>query len=415
MSVDKLIEDIPKMVELVNGLKKDISEMKTTLNNLSETTKNVSTTTEKIEKDIRDMDNRLCQMDKVIHECDRKYADLSRKYDLLHERLISMESQSRRDNLLFTGVPETPRESATDCIKKIREILETTMNLTNAKTIPIVRCHRLGAPPSTNSGSSTQNRPRTIICKFHWFGDRQAVWNAKKNLKDSGYGVQEDFPKEIQDRRKTLLPVMFAARRLDYDAYLVVDKLHIKSQQDGRNVHNVYDTKSLHRLPDSPNLKNVCTVKKDNMLAFFGSHCPLSNFHPAPFTSEGQKFRHVEEYLFVKKAELAKDDVSRQKVLSADTPAECKYIGRSIKVNNRLWNSKEVEIMSKALFEKFTQNPDLREYLVETGDMMLAEASPSDRFWGIGADLGKVASGNGQFTGKNKLGELLMELRTQLR
>ena len=177
----------------------------------------------------------------------------------------------------------------------------------------------------------------------------------------------------------------------------------------------MYDTKTLDKLPDSLNIKNVCTVKKDNMLAFFGSLCPLSNFHPAPFISEGQKYRHVEEYLFVKKAEFARDDVSRQRVLSADTPAECKNIGRSIKVNSKQWNTKEVEIMTKALFEKFSQNSHLKEYLLNTGDVTLAEASPSDRFWGIGAGLGKVASTNENFTGQNKLGELLMKLRTQLR
>ena len=415
MSVEQLIKELPKMVEAVNGFKTDIAEMKTTLNNLCESSKNVCNSTGRIEKDISELDKRLCQMDKVISESDRKYAELSRKFNELNERMISMESHSRRDNLLFTGVPETPRESAADCVKKIRHILENTLQLPNAKTIPIVRCHRLGAPPSTNPRSGAPDRPRTVICKFHWYGDRQAVWNAKKNFKDTSYGVQEDFPKEIQDRRKALLPIMFAARRLNYDSYLVVDKLHIIKEENGRKVHNVYDTKTLDKLPESLDIKNVGTVKKDNMFAFFGSHCPLSNFHPAPFIIEGQKYRHVEEYFFVKKAELAGDDVSRQRILEADTPADCKSIGRSIKVDIKRWNNLEIDIMRRAIAEKFNQNPNLKDYLMSTEEMTLAEASPSDRFWGIGAGLGKVAAGNEQFTGKNKLGELLMELRTQLR
>ena len=103
------------------------------------------------------------------------------------------------------------------------------------------------------------------------------------------------------------------------------------------------------------------------------------------------------------------------RILEADTPADCKSIGRSIEVDIKRWNYLEIDIMRRAIAEKFNQNPNLKDYLMSTEEMTLAEASPSDRFWGIGAGLGKVAAGNEQFTGKNKLGELLMELRTQLR
>ena len=416
MSIESITKDINKMVQLFEDLKKEVKSMKCTLNDLTNSTENINGSTERIEKEIRGMDDKLSQMDRTVQETDRKYMELSKKFNDLNERVIKMEGQTRRNNLLFNGVPQTQNESKSECLKKIRTILEQTLKLDNAKTMQIVRCHRMEAPVS-GPRSGTPGRPGTIICTFQWHGDRMAVWNAKKHLRDTEYRLQEDFPKEMQDRRKTLMPIMFAARRLDgHDAYLTVDKLHIVSQQDGRKVHNVYDVTTLHKLPESLDLRNVCTIKKDKMLAFFGFHCPLSNFHPAPFISEGQKYRHVEEYLFVKKAEFAKDDVTKQKIFAADTPAECKNIGRFIKVDYKQWRTKEVDVMKTALYEKFHQNGDLRDYLLNTKDLTLAEASPLDRFWGIGAGLGVVASSKEQtFTGKNKLGELLMELRAQLR
>lgn len=51
---------------------------------------------------------------------------------------------------------------------------------------------------------------------------------------------------------------------------------------------------------------------------------------------------------------------------------------------------------------KFTQNENLKKKLLETGDRILREHTGRDKYWGDG---GK------KFTGKNRLGFLLMEVR----
>ena len=56
--------------------------------------------------------------------------------------------------------------------------------------------------------------------------------------------------------------------------------------------------------------------------------------------------------------------------------------------------------MKKGLIFKFTQNPDLLERLLLTGDSLLIEASNKDPYWG-----GMLPDS------KNRLGLLLMELR----
>ncbi len=61
--------------------------------------------------------------------------------------------------------------------------------------------------------------------------------------------------------------------------------------------------------------------------------------------------------------------------------------------------------MRKALYAKFSQNEQLRNLLLSTGNRDPIADSPTDGYWGRGSDG----------LGKNRLGMLLMELRTRLR
>ena len=69
------------------------------------------------------------------------------------------------------------------------------------------------------------------------------------------------------------------------------------------------------------------------------------------------------------------------------------------------WHMVKEDIMYRALIAKFTRHAHLRRRLLSTGDRMLVEHSPYDSYWGDGPD------GNGL----NRLGELLMRLRSALR
>ena len=51
-------------------------------------------------------------------------------------------------------------------------------------------------------------------------------------LKGTNYGIQEQFPYEIEERRKPLYPLLRSARRNRQKATLVKDKLYV----DGKEV-----------------------------------------------------------------------------------------------------------------------------------------------------------------------------------
>ena len=405
---EEMEKGIKTLIDSVNEVKNDLTQIKESMNS-------VTTTNTNIEKRVGEVSKRLDNLEGSLLKADEKYNTLLKKYEQLQEKVISMESYSRRDNLLIYGIPEAPlgaKESNDDCIRLVRNFFENQLEISHAPQIPIVRCHRLGPPPNPNPRPGSKPVTRSIIVRFQNYGDRQDVWQAKKKLKDTQFYINEDFPTEITERRKKLMPIMYAARRAELIAYLVVDKLHII---DG-DKHDVYDVNRLDNLPKQLDPNFVMTRKSNDVFAFFGWMCPLSNFHPSPFLCENRTFRWVEEYFFHKKAQLVDDQGAIQRLIKATSPAECKNIGKSIKVDKRLWQNSEVSFMQKALYEKFRQNPDLREYLLATGELTIAESSPHDKFWGTGVGLGREDATKQQlWKGKNKLGELLMVLREELK
>ena len=73
-----------------------------------------------------------------------------------------------------------------------------------------------------------------------------------------------------------------------------------------------------------------------------------------------------------------------------------------------------LSVMNRGLFAKFSQNNDMREKLLNTGNCILLEASPHDHFWGIGLSMNDPDIYFFKFLGQNYLGKLLMSIRAQL-
>jgi ribA/ribD-fused uncharacterized protein len=69
------------------------------------------------------------------------------------------------------------------------------------------------------------------------------------------------------------------------------------------------------------------------------------------------------------------------------------------------WQQVKDEIMRKAVLCKFQTHRDIREILLGTGEVAIVENAPCDYYWGCGADR----------SGKNRLGQILMEVRGMMR
>ena len=92
----------------------------------------------------------------------------------------------------------------------------------------------------------------------------------------------------------------------------------------------MYGTEDLDRLPDVLQ-KVVGTTSDNNITAFFGIECPLSNFYPSRFTVDGQVFSSNEQHYYYSKASHAKDYKAQVEIMANDDPVQIKRIGKRIR------------------------------------------------------------------------------------
>ena len=275
----------------------------------------------------------LSQFASKIDDLKKKNDDLSEKLkksetrcQSLEEKVIALESASRRNNLKFLNVQKKISANTEslheDCESTILEICaQYGINIASSD---IERAHRVGYAGKAE---------RPIIVKFLRYKVREEVFHAFKRLRGAGMNhpitVVEDFPIEVAERRRIFRPILNAAFKSggNHKAHLSVDKLVLDGQ--------LYSTGELDKLPAELRPENLCTITKGNMIGF-------------------------EQYLMFKKAKLFEDEVKARAVMNTSDPVRAKSLGRKVEnFNPKIWNSMSSSYMETALKAKFQQNVGL--------------------------------------------------------
>lgn len=99
-------------------------------------------------------------------------------------------------------------------------------------------------------------------------------------------------------------------------------------------------------------------------------------------------------------------------ILISSDPFECKKIGVEVGESPE-WEASCETVMSDMVTAKFQQNGKLEEYLCNTEDSPLYEAT-NDKFWIVGLPIHSKDTIDEKGNGQNKLGLILMALRQDL-
>ena len=139
----------------------------------------------------------------------------------------------------------------------------------------------------------------------------------------------------------------------------------------------------------------------------------LSQWWPCKFKSDNIEYNSAEQYMMAEKAKLFNDMNAYQLILQKEHPGDIKKLGRQIKnFNEEIWNKNKINIVVKGNILKFSQNEELKNFLIGTGDKVLVEASPHDQIWGIGMYAKDPNVTNPvKWRGQNLLGFSLMHVR----
>ncbi|XP_045182697.2 uncharacterized protein LOC123541337 [Mercenaria mercenaria] len=172
----------------------------------------------------------------------------------MQETIEYMQSQSMRNNLIFSGVEESDSEKPEVTEGKLRAVLVDKMKLARdyVDSLKLERVHRTGDMSASNPGRRTP-KYRNIIVKFTFFKDREIVRRASSSLKGTGIFINEQFPKEVAERRRALMPLLRNAREEKKKAWISYDTLYI----DGVKV----------KVPESANVANGASSSSETMSA----------------------------------------------------------------------------------------------------------------------------------------------------
>ena len=173
-------------------------------------------------------------------------------------------------------------------------------------------------------------------------------------------------------------------------------------------------------------IRQIARQNPSAAIIYFWGHTPtpgkitascLSQWYDCYCEINGIQYHTTEQYMMASKAILFGDQEMLNEIMTANHPRDYKKLGRKIRgFDPEIWNDKKYDIVVEGNKAKFGQNPDLREFLLSTGDAILAEASPYDKIWGIGLDRNQAKKGTvEQWQGENLLGCALMDVRDWLR
>jgi len=143
-------------------------------------------------------------------------------------------------------------------------------------------------------------------------------------------------------------------------------------------------------------------------------HYVFSQWYKMDFKDDnGVVYRNMEQYMMAHKAMLFGDDVMLSMIMASNNPFEIKRFGRQVKgFDETVWRENRSQIVYQGNLFKFTQNEMLKNILLDSGDTIIVEASPTDRIWGIGlsAEKAKIIPFD-KWPGLNLLGKALIRVR----
>lgn len=142
----------------------------------------------------------------------------------------------------------------------------------------------------------------------------------------------------------------------------------------------------------------------------------LSNWYLSRFVVDGVAFSSMEQYMMYQKAVRFGDADIASQIMRTDDVARIKQFGRLVSgYDDHTWNGMRQIIVFEGLSAKFSQNNELKEKLISTGNSVLAECAVKDRIWGIGLSMTDPDRHDmSKWKGQNLLGYALMLVREKL-
>uniref|UniRef100_A0A8D8M1Y3 Endonuclease-reverse transcriptase n=1 Tax=Cacopsylla melanoneura TaxID=428564 RepID=A0A8D8M1Y3_9HEMI len=159
----------------------------------------------KVEVTVSDHEKRISELEEKVME------EKSRNMD----EKLSNDTEKRKRNLVVFNLEEENNEDYEKLERKIITVIKTNMKV-NCNPQDIDYVSRLGKEMNNN---------RPVLIRFTTLKKKLEVLKNRNNLKNSKYNIDEDFSKELREKRKLLIPEMLRLRKENKRAVLRFDKI----------------------------------------------------------------------------------------------------------------------------------------------------------------------------------------------
>lgn len=291
-----------------------------------------------------------------------------------------------------------------DCADQLKESMKIISKIKNGILFYITqegRGHGYGKKIAIVGNMQTKNLDTYEACEY--LGIEKDVRNytdiAKilKRLNIHSIEIASNNPKKIEDLKKQGIDISIRKSKLiTIYRYENIEYL-ISKQQKGKHKNLVINENWLiEKYPYSKN-KIEFYEKYDNYGCFSNF---ATDYH---FALQGYSWKTSEHYYQANK--FKRDSKIFNKIRNSKTPMQAKEIAYSNNIDYTEWGKVKLLFMHNALIEKFRQNLDIKQVLLDTKDKYIIERANDDCYWGSGVDN----------SGKNMLGRLLMLVRDEIK
>ena len=362
-NLSKFVEEFEVMKAKNNGLEKENSRLKKTVNNLS----------------------------KKVESFDQKFEN--------------MEREARRSNLCIDGVIEREGMSLLRLVNDLFRDLEIDLRAEDV-------CSAIFRKGSTTEvGDGVGVRPRPVIVQFKDPNVKGRIFRNLKKLAGnntwSNVFINDDLTSDQINKMKDMRAIHFYAKSLGRNTKLRGTHLYVDDKK-----YNLEEIDEVPAIISIEKAKNIVVENKKG-LVFQGHHSCLSNMFEVEVMYEGKEFNSAETAFQYKKAEVNGKPELAKKIRNCEDAYKAKRMNRYMKESEE-WNGKKDQIMKEIVKAKFSQNKKIQQTLRQSGDMKLCEGT-SDKYWGCGIPIARSSIIElKKLPGKNKLGSILMEVRSEL-
>ncbi|XP_060566203.1 uncharacterized protein LOC132725137 [Ruditapes philippinarum] len=215
------IGDVEKRLDSLSVLEKKVDgfdrELKKLWNAMEDRNKKLDARLSCVEEKVECSDFSVAQLES-------KVIQFEKERDSLKNEVIYLTSQSMRNNLIFTNITEADDENQHKTERLLRSHLVDKLKVAQdlVADMKFERVHRIG--------ERSRGKPRNIVAKFVLFKDREFVRRQWKQLQGTQFNMFEQFPKEVIEKRRRLVPKMKEHRNKGDRAWIAYDTLYVNGK-----------------------------------------------------------------------------------------------------------------------------------------------------------------------------------------